>query len=205
MLYWHAAIDRLMVAESGFRVRQAKMTAKINGRAAVRIAKGPIHDVDRRPANSGHFLAERETSHSSTCAAADLTPAPLSVRAQNVLKELAVELTGESPPRVGWVPSDLLLRKLIFRHLATARNCGPQTTAEIVKWAQARGKIIKPAFSTKKTLSAMWQDIIEKFSAGEISKAAVAEALESSARRNNTRIPVAFQKVLLQLINPPNE
>jgi hypothetical protein len=205
MIYWCAAIDRLMVTRSGFRVRQAKMTAKSNGRAAIRIAKGPACDVDRPTTDGGHFPAERETlSQSSTCAATDLT-APLSVRAQNVLKELAVELNGENPPRVGWVPSSLLLQRLTFRHLATARNCGPQTTTEIVKWAQARGKVIKPAFSTKKTLSAMWQDIIEKFSTGEISKAAVAEALESSARRKNTRIPVAFQKVLLQLVNPSNE
>jgi hypothetical protein len=185
-----------MVAESGFRVRQAKMTAKSNGRVAVRIAK--------RPARGGHFPAGRETSHNSTCATADLT-VPLSVRAQNVLKELAVELNRENPPRAGWVPSDLLLQKLTFRHLATARNCGPQTTAEIVQWAQTRGKIIKPPFSSKKTLSAMWQEIIEKSSTGEICKAAVAEALESSARRRNTRIPVAFQKVLLQLVNPSNE
>jgi hypothetical protein len=194
-----------MVAKSGFRVRQAKMTAKTNGRAAVRTAKAPAHDVDRPPKDGGHFLAERETSHGSTCAAANLTAAPLSVRAQNVLKELAVELNGENPPQVGWVPSNLLLQRLTFRHLATARNCGPQTTAEIVQWALARGKVIKPAFSSKKTLSAMWQDIVEKFSTGEISKAAVAEALESSARRRNTRIPVAFQKVLLQLVSPSDE
>src|ERR1700691_5127270 len=107
MIYWCAAIDRLMVTRSGFRVRQAKMTAKSNGRAAIRIAKGPACDVDRPTTDGGHF-------QSSTCAAADLT-APLSVRAQNVLKELAVELNGENPPRVGWVPSSLLLQRLTFR------------------------------------------------------------------------------------------
>src|ERR1700722_8362908 len=166
MMHWCAAIDRPMVAESGFRVRQAKMTAKSNGRVAVRIAKRPA---------GGDFPAAREISHRSTCATADLT-VPLTVRAQNVLKELAVELNGENPPRTGWVPSDLLLQKLTFRHLATARNCGPQTTAEIVQWAQPKGKFIKPPFSSKKTLSAMWQEIIEKSSTGEICKAAVAEA-----------------------------
>jgi hypothetical protein len=194
-----------MVARSGFRVRPAKMTAKSKGRAAVRIAKGPASDVDRPTMDGGHYPTGRDTSsRSSTGTAADLT-APLSVRAQNVLKELAVELNGENPPLVGWVPSDLLLQKLTFRHLATARNCGPQTTAEIVQWAQARGKVIKPPFSSKKTLSAMWQEIVDKFSTGEISKTAVAEALERSARRKNTRIPVAFQKVLLQLVNLSNE
>jgi hypothetical protein len=205
MMYWHAAIYRLMVGGSGFRGRQAKMAAKSNGRASVRIAKAPARDVDQPATDGSHFSAGRKTSSQSlACVSADLR-APLSVRAQNVLKELAVELIGENPPRVGWVPSDLLLQTLTFRHLATARNCGPQTTTEIVKWAEARGKVIKPSFSTKKSLSAMWQDIIEQFSTGEISKAAVAEALESSARRKNTKIPVAFQKVLLQLVNPSNE
>ncbi len=181
------------------------MTAKSNGRAAVRATKGPTRNGHRPAMDRSHLSAERETSSRSFArVSADLT-APLSVRAQNVLKQLAVELNCENPPRIGWVPSSLFLQRLTFRHLATARNCGPQTTAEIVKWAQARGKIIKPSFSAKKSLSAMWQDIIEQFSKGEISKAAVAEALESSARRKNTRIPIAFQKVLLQLVNPSNE
>jgi hypothetical protein len=48
----------------------------------------------------------------------------------------------------------------------------------------------------------MWQDIVEKFSTGEISKAEIADALEKSLRRRNTRIPVAFQRLLLQLVNP---
>src|ERR1700742_4735880 len=205
MMYWRAAICRFMVAGSGFLGRQAKMAAKSNGRAAVRIAKASARDLDRPATDGSHFSAGRETSCLGlACVSADLT-APLSVRAQNVLKELAVELNGENPVRVGWVPSNLLLQRLTFRHFATARNCGPQTTTEIVKWAEARGKVIKPPFSTKKSLSAMWQDIIEQFSRGEISKAAVVEALDRSARRKNTRIPVAFQKVLLQLVNPSNE
>lgn len=132
-------------------------------------------------------------------------PAGLSVRAVNVLKELAVELTGENPPRNGWIPSDLLLQRLTYKHLSTTRNCGPQTTAEIVQWAQARGKVVRPPFRVGKSLSAMWQDAVTKFSTGDISKAEVAEALEHSARRGNTRIPVAFQRMLLQLVKSSNE
>ena len=62
-------------------------------------------------------------------------PAPmkrLSVRAQNVLKELAVELTGEQPPKGNWSPSRELLLALTAERLATARNCGPHTMREIV-------------------------------------------------------------------------
>ena len=184
------------------------MTVKGNGRTAVRIAKGRIRDVDRPTTAGGHFSVGPEViPQNLTHVSADWT-APLgelSVRAQNVLKELAVELNGENPSRGAWIPSDLLLQRLTFKHLATARNCGPQTTAEIIKWAQARGKVIKPSLQTRKSLSAMWQDVIEKFSTGEISKAAVAEVLEISARRKNSRIPVAFQKVLLHLVNPSKE
>jgi hypothetical protein len=139
----------------------------------------------------------------------DAGPAPmagkLSVRAENVLKELAVELTGEIPPQIGWIPSDRLLQTLTFKHLSTARNCGPQTTAEIIHWAEARGKVIRPTFRAGKSLAAMWQDAIARFSAGEISKAEVAEALEKSARRRNTRIPVAVQRMLVELVKSSNE
>ena len=124
----------------------------------------------------------------------------LSVRAENVLKILAAELTGETPPRGRWIPSDVLLQRLTWKHLATARNCGPHTTDEIVKWAQAKGKVIRRSLYAGKSLSAMWQDILAKCSTGEISKAEVAEALETSTRRRNTRIPVALQKILLMLI-----
>jgi hypothetical protein len=133
------------------------------------------------------------------------TPAKLSVRAENVLKELAVELTGENPPQRGWFPSDLLLQTLTFRHLSTARNCGPQTTAEIINWAQARGIVIRRPFRVGKSLSAMWQDAIARFSTGGISKAELAEALENSARRRNTRIPVEFQRMLLALVKSSHE
>jgi hypothetical protein len=132
-------------------------------------------------------------------------PRELSVRAENVLKMLAVELTGDSPPQGRWIPPDLLLEKLTYRNLLTARNCGPQTIAEIVKWAETKGKVLQPPLRVGHSLSAMWHETISRFSAGEISKAEVAEALENSTRRRNTRIPVALQKIILQLIRSPGE
>ena len=131
-------------------------------------------------------------------------PRELSVRAENVLKMLALELTGDDPPRGRWTPSDLLLQRLTYRHLSTARNCGPQTTTEIVRWAEARGTILQRPLRTGNSLSAMWGDIISRFSAGEISRIEVAEALENSTRRRNNRIPVAIQKILLKLIRSTN-
>ena len=129
----------------------------------------------------------------------------LSIRAENVLKILAAELTGEEPPPGRWVPSDLFLKMLTYNDLSTARNCGPQTTAEIIKWAQGKGTIIRRSFPAGKSLSTMWQEAIAKFSTGKISKKEVAEALEKSARRRNTHIPVAFQKMLLQLVASSSE
>ena len=129
----------------------------------------------------------------------------LSVRAENVLKILAVELTGEEPPPGRWVPSERLLQRLSYKHLATARNCGPQTTAEIIEWAQGRGIDVRRSFDAGKSFAAVWQHVVAKCSTGEVSKAEIAEALETSTRRKNTRIPVAFQKVLLQFIRSPNE
>lgn len=127
----------------------------------------------------------------------------LSLRAENVLKELAAELTGENPPRGRWIPSAKLLRMLTFRDLRTARNCGPQTTEEIIRWANLRGAAIRPPFYDGKPLSAMWQDLIVRSSRGEISKAEIAEALEKSIRRKNTQIPVAFQAILVKLMSSP--
>jgi hypothetical protein len=150
-------------------------------------------------------MTARNEGRPAAAAGATAIPRGLSVRAVNVLKELAVELAGENPPKDGWIPSDLLLQRLTYRHLSTARNCGPQTTAEIVQWAQARGKVVRPSFRVGKSLSAMWQDAVTKFSTGDISKAEVAEVLEHSARRRNTRIPVAFQRMLLQLVKSSNE
>jgi hypothetical protein len=127
-------------------------------------------------------------------------PPPLSVRAENVLKELAVELTGECPPKGRWIPPDRLLLKLTFRHLQTARNCGPQTTAEILEWASLRGVTIRPPAHAGKSLSAMWRDLVARISSGEFTTAEIAEALERSARRKNTQIPVAFQNMLLKVL-----
>jgi hypothetical protein len=132
-------------------------------------------------------------------------PAHLSIRAENVLKELASELTGENPPKGRWIPSAELLRKLTFGRLLTARNCGPQTIDEIVRWAQMCGVVIQPPLHAGKPLSTMWRDLIAKFSAGEFTKAEIAEALERSARRRNTRIPVAFQNMLTKILSSPCE
>jgi hypothetical protein len=127
-------------------------------------------------------------------------PDPLSVRAENVLKEWAAGMTGEDPPRGKWTPPGELLRKLRFSDLATARNCGPRTIDEIVRWARSQGLAIQRPFYAGKSLSAMWRDIIAKTSSGEFSRAEIAEALERSARRKNTRIPVAFQTILLKAL-----
>jgi hypothetical protein len=129
----------------------------------------------------------------------------LSVRAENVLKELAAELTGATPPKGRWAPSDALLRQLDYRHLLTARNCGPQTTDEILKWAEARGVTIRRPFHAGKPLSAIWRELTVKISAGEFTRAEIAEALERSARRKNTRIPIAFQNVLSKVLSSSGE
>lgn len=125
----------------------------------------------------------------------------LSVRAENVLKELAAELTGEYPPSGRWIPSGKLLQKLSFRDLAAARNCGPQTTDEIIQWAESRGVVIRRPFHAGKSLSAMWRDIIVQSSTAEITTAEIAEALERSLRRKNTQIPVAIQNILVKALN----
>jgi hypothetical protein len=124
----------------------------------------------------------------------------LSIRALNVLKIMATELTGECPPRDNWVPSAALLRRMTFNHLATARNCGPRTVTEIIQWAASRGVTIRPPFHAGKSLSAIWRDIGVKFAAGNLSHAEVTEALERSVRRKSTTIPVVAQDVLLQLL-----
>ncbi len=128
----------------------------------------------------------------------------LSARAENVLKLLTQELIG-STSNGRPLPSDLLLQKLTYKHLSTARNCGPQTTAEIIEWARAQGKVIKPSFHVGKSLSIMWRDALAKFSTGDISTVELTEALEHSARRRNTKIPVEFQRMLLQVIRSQKE
>lgn len=125
----------------------------------------------------------------------------LSVRAENVLKELAFRLTGECSPKGRWLPSDRLLRRLSYNDLRTARNCGPRTTEEIVRWARLRGVVIERPSHEGKPLSTMWRDIVAKFSTAGFANAEIVQALERSMRRKNTRIPVAFQDILVKLLS----
>jgi hypothetical protein len=125
----------------------------------------------------------------------------LSNRAVNVLKMLAAELMGECPPREGWTPPSALLRRVTFKHLSAARNCGPHTIREIIQWAASRGVTIRPPSLAGKSLSATWKELGMKSAAGELAHAEMAEALERSIRRKSTTIPVAIQKILLQFLN----
>ncbi|MGY4475572.1 hypothetical protein [Bradyrhizobium sp. USDA 3364] len=125
----------------------------------------------------------------------------LSIRALNVLKELSVELLDEVPPKLGWTPPDDLLRLLSARHLATARNCGRQTMREIIDWAASRGISIPAPHHTGKSLSEVWGGLVERASAGRLTKSEITEALEKSIRRKSPRIPVAFQIVLLKILS----
>jgi hypothetical protein len=184
------------------------MAAKRSDSAATKI-RTDSNRANERLASSPHLSVVANTEEAGGRQRASSTGTapshPLSVRAENVLKILALELTGENPPRGRWTPSDLLLQMLTYKHLSTARNCGPQTTAEIVRWAATRGRLLRRSLHAGRSLSAMWQDTISRFLTGDISKAEVAEALESSTRRRNTRIPVALQEILLELLRPPTE
>ncbi|MCP3393955.1 hypothetical protein NLM27_34940 [Bradyrhizobium sp. CCGB12] len=124
----------------------------------------------------------------------------LSVRAQNVLKELAVDLTGEQPPKGNWSPSRELLRVLTAERLATARNCGPHTMREIVDWAQGCGVTIKPVIPPGGSLSQMWAELITNASTGSLTSAEIAGALQRSIRRKSVRIPIAFQVILVKIL-----
>jgi hypothetical protein len=163
------------------RARARTVLIAVNVRFAARAGKIVPPPVDTSPPAAG--------------------PDHLSVRAENVLKELAAEIAGDSPPKGRWIPPDGLLRKLTFKHLKTARNCGPQTVDEIVAWARMRGVTIQKPFYAGKSLAAMWHDLIAKCSSGEFTKAEIAEALERSMRRKNTQIPLALQGILLQILN----
>jgi len=146
-------------------------------------------------ATTGRLIPWREDSETATNG--DL----LSVRAENVLKELAAALTEEDPPKGRWVPPSSLLRKLSYKDLQVARNCGPQTTDEIIRWAGSQGVLIEQPPHLGKSMSAMWRDIIARSSTGKISKTEIAEALERSLRRKNTRIPAAFQNLVVEVLN----
>jgi len=125
----------------------------------------------------------------------------LSVRALNVLKELAPELIGQIPPKGAWVPPDDLLQRLTARHLMTARNCGLQTAREIVAWARSRDVSISLPLYAGKSLSQVWGSLVARGSAGKLTRAEIAEALEKSIRRKSARIPVAFQVILLKILS----
>ncbi len=125
----------------------------------------------------------------------------LSLRALNVLKMLAGGITGEVPPRNGWVPPGALLRKITMERLSTARNCGPQTLNEIMRWAAARGVTIRPLLYAGKSLSEIWRDLSLKFAAGGLTQMELVEALEKSVRRRTTSVPVAIQRILLKYLS----
>jgi hypothetical protein len=125
----------------------------------------------------------------------------LSVRAINVLKMLADDIMGETAPRDAWIPPDDLLRRITVERLSIARNCGPRTVEEIVRWAEARGVAIQPMFHAGKSLSETWRNLGSRFAAGELTKAELAEALEKSVRRKSTKVPVAIQRILLNYLD----
>jgi len=125
----------------------------------------------------------------------------LSGRAVNVLKMLADEIMGEVPPRDDWVPPESLLRRITVERLSIARNCGPRTTEEIIRWAEARGVTIQPVFHVGKSLSETWRKLSARFAAGDLTKVELAEALEKSVRRKSTKIPVAVQQILLKYLS----
>lgn len=129
----------------------------------------------------------------------------LSLRAINVLKMLSDEMMREVPPREDWVPSDELLRKITVERLSIARNCGPRTVEEIVRWAEARGVTIQRLLHAGKSLSDTWRDLGDRFATDELTKAELAEALKRSVRRKSTKIPVAIQRVLLNYLSKDAE
>ena len=105
---------------------------------------------------TGNLNAPHEDAAQSVPAARPACAAfhrPERARAQRA-EGVAVELTEEIPPKGAWDPPDELLRKLTAKHLAMARNCGPQTTREIIAWAGARGVHIEPLPRTGNSLSA---------------------------------------------------
>jgi hypothetical protein len=147
-----------------------------------------------------HDSATKETASRGGSVAAPASGA-LSVRAVNVLKELAPELIGLDPPKGAWVPPDDLLQRLTARHLATARNCGPHTAREIISWARGRGVSINTPFFAGKSLSEVWHSLAARASAGKLTRGEITEALEKSIRRKSARIPVAFQIILLEILS----
>jgi hypothetical protein len=128
-----------------------------------------------------------------------------SARAVNVLKLLASEMTGENPAEKDWLPSNAFLQEITVERLLTARNCGPRTANEIIRWARSRGVTIQPRFHVGRSLSDTWRVLSARFAAGELTKAEATEALRKSVRRKSTRIPVSVQKILLELLKNAGE
>ena len=138
-------------------------------------------------------------ARSTTESIDDPAPGELSIRALNVLKLLVTEMTGEDPPQ-DWLPPNGFLKEVTFERLSRARNCGPLTAEEIMRWAESRGvTITRPSWSGK-SVSEMWRYLEARFAAGEPVQAAVVEALDRSVRRKSTRIPVGVQRMLLKLL-----
>jgi hypothetical protein len=129
----------------------------------------------------------------------------LSVRALNVLKLLAVDLTGETPARKDWMPSQAFLRALTLERLAYARNCGPRTMQEIIAWARSRGVRIGSQAPAGGSLPRLWRHLEARFNAGELTLAEVTAVLDRSAQQGNTRVPVAVQRILLKLLRQADE
>lgn len=128
----------------------------------------------------------------------------LSVRATNVLKELAMEITGEAPPKGPWFPPVDVLRKLTLQQLRGAKNCGPKTIDEILRWARSREVAIEATFYSGKSLP-MWHEVVTEYTHGEFTAKEIWQALDRSVRRSNAKVLVAFQKLLMRIIRPNSE
>jgi hypothetical protein len=87
------------------------------------------------------------------------------------------------------------LKPVVADSLAAAGNCGPPTTAEIIWWLLARARIIQRPLQAGKSLSAMWRATIAKFSSGEITKEGEQPSVGRICRRQNYRMPVAFNRL----------
>jgi hypothetical protein len=137
---------------------------------------GPMNDTDQEPS-------------ARSC--------ELSVRAMNVLKELAVEITGASAPPRNWDPPHAFLRRITAQHLLNARNCGPKTAYEIVNWAARRGVRVQP-LAARKSLAVLWRELCTRISTGEFPVNEIADALDKSVRRKNTRVPLELQRAIVR-------
>jgi hypothetical protein len=166
------------------------------------ILAGPDQGVSVLTVNTcfGAVAEQAEEPASETSVRDNSGAAVLSVRAQNVLKLLAADMTGESPSK-DWLPSASFLQAVTFERLAKARNCGPLTIVEIIGWANSRGVAITPPFHAGKSLSETWRCLEAKFTAGELSETDLIEALQWSVRRRSVNIPLGIQRILMKLLS----